>query len=168
MAKYSPLGDYLRTRSADSCTLSFAEIERIIDSPLPKSARQYATWWGNDKTHSHARAWIQVGWKARPAPNQIDPILFERILVDVFERHPGDHKGTTQVIVRNLDPRVVSNLKERAKRAGRSLEQELREILTLAARPSRSELLAEIDRIRAMLPGSVMDSTDILREDRSR
>ena len=128
----------------------------------------YATWWGNDNTHSHAKAWMQVGWRARPAPNQIDPILFERVLVDVFQRHPSDHQGTTQVIVRNLDPRVVSSLKERAKRAGRSLEQQLREILTRAARPGRAELLAEVDRIRAMSPPSVMDSTDILREDRSR
>ena len=96
------------------------------------------------------------------------PILFQRIQVDVFQRQSRSQKGTTQVIVRNLDPRVVSSLKERAKRAGRSLEQELRQILTRATRPSPDELLAEAARIRAMSPKSLIDSTDIIREDRSR
>jgi hypothetical protein len=33
-----------------------------------------------------------------------------------------------------------------------SLEQELRDVLTKAAKPSREGLLAEMDRIRAMTP----------------
>lgn len=45
--------------------------------------------------------------------------------------------------IRNLSPEVVERLKERAKRNGRSMEQEAREILgqRLAA---RSELLSEM------------------------
>jgi plasmid stability protein len=72
-----------------------------------------------------------------------------------------------QVIVRNLDDRVVARLKRRAKARGRRLEQELREILAEAAKPSRAELLTEIDRIRAMTPpGRRIDSTALIREDR--
>ena len=44
-----------------------------------------------------------------------------------------------QVIVRNLDDKVVAALKERAAGKGRALEQELRDILTDAAKPSRAE-----------------------------
>jgi plasmid stability protein len=57
-----------------------------------------------------------------------------------------------QVIVRNLDDDVIERHRSRAKARGLSLEQELREVLTKAARPSREELLAEMDRIRAMTP----------------
>lgn len=72
-----------------------------------------------------------------------------------------------QVIVRNLDDEVVARLKQRAQAHGRRLEQELREILTAAAKPTRAERLAEIDRIRAMTPpGPPIDSTAGIREDR--
>ena len=74
-----------------------------------------------------------------------------------------------QVLVRNLPDDVVDRLKKQAVRREHSLEQELREILTRAARPSRAELVAEIDRIRAMTPTTLQsDSTDILREERDR
>ena len=47
-----------------------------------------------------------------------------------------------QVIVRNLDVRVVAALKRKAKLHGCSLEQELRDILSRAARPSAGERAA--------------------------
>ncbi len=71
-----------------------------------------------------------------------------------------------QVIVRNLDDRVVRALKARAALHGRALEQELREILTRASKLSPEERLELVDRIRAMAPRSSMDSVDLIREDR--
>ncbi len=73
-----------------------------------------------------------------------------------------------QVIVRNLDDEVVVALKRRARRRGRSLEQELREILSRAARADRVGLVDEALRIRAMTPGCLSDSTALIREDRDR
>ena len=74
-----------------------------------------------------------------------------------------------QVIVRNLPDDVVARLKARASRQKRSLEQELREILSEAARPSREEILADIDRIRAMTPKVPQtDSAELIREERDR
>jgi plasmid stability protein len=57
-----------------------------------------------------------------------------------------------QVVIRNIDDRVLERLKVRAMVQRKSLEQSLRELLTEAARPSRAELLADLDRIRAMTP----------------
>ena len=57
-----------------------------------------------------------------------------------------------QVLIRNLDDEVIARLKARAAEQQTSFEQSLREILTEAARPSRAELLAELERIRAMTP----------------
>lgn len=74
-----------------------------------------------------------------------------------------------QVIIRNLDDSVVNALKRKAKSHRRSLEQELREMLNQAAKPVRDELVAEIDRIRAMTPPKIQtDSTELVREDRDR
>ncbi|MGQ0665068.1 MAG: FitA-like ribbon-helix-helix domain-containing protein, partial [Pseudomonadota bacterium] len=74
-----------------------------------------------------------------------------------------------QVIVRNLDDAVVAALKARAKRRGHSLERELREVLKAAARPTREQLLAEVQRVRAMTPPRQrIDIEKMIREDRSR
>ncbi len=75
------------------------------------------------------------------------------------------------VTVRNLDEKIVKNLKKQATANNRSLEAEVREILRQAAgRPSQVELLALADRIAAMTPKGVKqtDSAELLREDRDR
>ena len=68
-----------------------------------------------------------------------------------------------QVLVRNLEEEVVETLRRRAKAAGTSLEEFARRALREAARPSRAELLAEIDRIRAMSRPGDFDSLTELR-----
>jgi plasmid stability protein len=74
-----------------------------------------------------------------------------------------------QVLMRNLPDDVVARLKARAARARRSLEQELRDILVEAARPRRDEVLADMDRIRALTPQVPQtDSAELIREDRDR
>jgi plasmid stability protein len=72
-----------------------------------------------------------------------------------------------QVIVRALDDAVIASLKARARRHGRSLEKELRQILTRAARPTPEEKLALADRIRALTkPGAHPLAEDLVRADR--
>ncbi len=169
MTKYKPLAEYLSDRDGDSCTLTLAEIERILARPLPRSARTHAAWWGNDRTHSQARAWMEVGWRASPASRRLDAIAFCRVGASHLRAGVTGRDGATaQVIVRGLDPGVVDTLKRRAREAGRSLEAELRMILTRLALPDRRTLLAEADRIRAMTPGPLVDSTTLLRADRAR
>ena len=76
-----------------------------------------------------------------------------------------------QVVIRNIDDRVFERLKARAAAQRKPLEQSLRELLTEAARPNHPELLAELERIRAMtpppLPGSDYPTAEqLVREDR--
>ena len=55
--------------------------------------------------------------------------------------------------IRGLDDKVIENLKARARTRRHSLEAELREILSQAARqPLVLDPLAEADRIAAMTP----------------
>ncbi len=57
-----------------------------------------------------------------------------------------------QVLVRNLDDRLIAQLKRRAKSKGHSLEQELRDIIAAAAPLTPAERIALVRRIRALAP----------------
>lgn len=169
MGMYDPLREYLSGQRGDSCTLTFRDIEEIIGDSLPSSAKRannYKAWWANDRTHVQSASWIRAGWRTAGSPD----LEAERIR---FTRSPRPSRppriadaGPAQVIVRNLDAEVVAELKRRAKRNGRSLERELRLILTRAARPDRAALIAETDRIRAMTAGPLENSVSLLRQDR--
>jgi plasmid stability protein len=76
-----------------------------------------------------------------------------------------------QVVIRNIDDRVLDRLRARAVAQRKSLEQALRDLLTDAAKPSRAELLAELERIRAMTPPRLLGviyptAEELIREDR--
>jgi plasmid stability protein len=73
--------------------------------------------------------------------------------------------------IRNLDDKVIERLEMRAKNHRRSLEAELRDLLSHAAQqPLAIDALVEADRIAALTPKGVKqtDSVILLREDRSR
>ncbi len=74
------------------------------------------------------------------------------------------------VTVRNLDDAVVAALKERARANNRSLEGELRQILTDAVGPAgQVDLRALAERIAALTPDRPQtDSVGLLHEDRRR
>ena len=70
-----------------------------------------------------------------------------------------------QVLIRGVDDVVLQSLKERAAEHGRSLEAELRHVLTEAARQPRAALLRELADIRALTPaGSRTLAEDLVRE----
>jgi plasmid stability protein len=73
-----------------------------------------------------------------------------------------------QVLVRNLDERVVTALRRKAELRGHSLEQELRLALTAAARLTPEERRALAQRVRSLTPANVKqtDSAELIRQDR--
>ena len=74
-----------------------------------------------------------------------------------------------QVLIRDVMPEVVDKLKARARRNHRSLEAELRVIFEKAAEEPAVDMLAEVQRVRALFAGrSFDDSADLLRADRER
>jgi antitoxin FitA len=73
--------------------------------------------------------------------------------------------------IRDLDEKIVAKLKARAKSNNRSLEAELRELLSgiVKEQERRQRFLAKADRIAAMTPKvRQTDSVELLREDRRR
>ena len=75
-----------------------------------------------------------------------------------------------QLTVRNVPPAVVSALKARAARAGRSAEAEHRRILedALSGAPAAVDFFAEARARRIRLPAGEPDTTALLRRDRDR
>ncbi|MFN3657755.1 MAG: FitA-like ribbon-helix-helix domain-containing protein [Pseudolabrys sp.] len=70
------------------------------------------------------------------------------------------------ILVRNVDEETARRLKEKAKAEGASLSDAARELLKHGLKPSREELVKELDRIRGLSPYSDVDSTDLIRADR--
>lgn len=64
--KYTPLENFLRDipKHQMEATLTFEQIERIINDKLPPSASQYPAWWENHRgSHVEADAWLNTGWR---------------------------------------------------------------------------------------------------------
>ncbi|HVX80299.1 MAG TPA: hypothetical protein VHB23_02905 [Devosiaceae bacterium] len=60
--KYLPLRNLLQRQAAGLVTLTFEEIEGILGSPLPISARKHQAWWSaNVPRRSQDHAWIEAG-----------------------------------------------------------------------------------------------------------
>ena len=65
--KYTPLENYLRDlpERQREVTLSFQQIERILNAKLPSSAYEDRRWWDHETegNHINQRAWANAGWK---------------------------------------------------------------------------------------------------------
>ena len=68
-----------------------------------------------------------------------------------------------QLLVRNLDDEVIQRLKQRAELTGISLEQFLREILTVAAPLTPDEKVAISRRLRAAFSADDWDTHGAIR-----
>lgn len=66
--KYAPLAEYLRQLPAKTTeiTLTFSDVERIINDTLPDSAFDHRQWWENQNSGSHAPLWMAAGFKTGP------------------------------------------------------------------------------------------------------
>ncbi len=76
-----------------------------------------------------------------------------------------------QVLVRNLDEKVVVRLKKRAAHRGRSLQAEVKMILEEAAEEEATDFWKAADQIRDQLRRTgrtFSDSAALIREDRDR
>lgn len=62
-SKYQPLLEYLRRCEQGEVTLTFAEIELLINDTLPASAQINRAWWSNRSQGAlQASAWMEAGY----------------------------------------------------------------------------------------------------------
>lgn len=64
MAKYDLLSRYLEGQTKAEIPMEFWEIEQVLGSKLPPSARSHRAWWANEQfgSHVHCRSWLDAGY----------------------------------------------------------------------------------------------------------
>ena len=78
--KYEPLFDYLSVNQEQSVRRTFIEIERILGTALPGSARRHQAWWANARTsHPYAQSWIRAGFETYDLNLGSEKVSFRRI-----------------------------------------------------------------------------------------
>jgi hypothetical protein len=62
-SKYDPLRDHLAARRDVVVEMTLAEVDRLVDGGLPRSAYTYPAWWANEVggTHVQRHAWLDAG-----------------------------------------------------------------------------------------------------------
>ncbi|MES1200913.1 MAG: hypothetical protein ABUS57_05640 [Pseudomonadota bacterium] len=78
--KYEPLRAHLERRRGRAEMLTFEDIESIIGRTLPQSAEKHRAFWANDNEghHSHARAWMNAGYRVAYVDREQKVVRFER------------------------------------------------------------------------------------------
>jgi hypothetical protein len=80
VGKYEPLERFLKGRRPSRWRAGFREIEGLLGFKLPQSALKYPAWWSNDETgHSHARAWLDAGWRTEEVDLASRKLTFARV-----------------------------------------------------------------------------------------
>jgi hypothetical protein len=62
--KYQRLQEYFSRSKKRVETLTYADLERIIEGKLPQSAYHHRPWWVNSG-HPLSKTWTNVGWKVK-------------------------------------------------------------------------------------------------------
>ena len=107
-SKYQPLLEFLRDSNQDEVTLTFAEIEAIMNDTLPNSARSKRAWWSNrSKGALQSLAWMEAGYRVedvdlntqqvtfrnsaiKPKVQRVDDtVLWNSELIKALRRHMG-------------------------------------------------------------------------------
>ncbi|MDE3116214.1 MAG: hypothetical protein KGL26_11485, partial [Pseudomonadota bacterium] len=79
MSKYEPLGTYLREQGTELVRMTFAQIERIVGTKLPKS-RQHPAWWSNSTSNNvMTQVWLDAGYRTEQVDVAHERLVFRRI-----------------------------------------------------------------------------------------
>lgn len=94
MSRYDALGAFLQQSGVESITLSFSELEHILQNPLPPSALKHREWWANGG-HSQAKSWLAAGYRVNQV-NQADRFVrFNKTEVPSAQRNAVSNPSST-------------------------------------------------------------------------
>ncbi len=77
MSKYDPLTKYLNANSQARVPMTFAQLENLLEFPLPPSARRHRSWWSNNPQNNVAtRAWVVAGYGTEDVEIEGEELVF--------------------------------------------------------------------------------------------
>ncbi len=99
MSKYDPLREHLARLEDVVWAAKLGEVEAILGSGLPKSAREHRTWWANSGgSLVHQNAWLDAGWRVERTDLPRDVVVFRRLRIggtSLAGSRRGDGNGRT-------------------------------------------------------------------------
>jgi hypothetical protein len=96
IGKYQKLCHHLANLNGEEWRASFEDIEEILGRKLPRSARQYAAWWSNGRSESHAMAWLRAGWRTSDLNLTGETVRFQRAGHSTLEVARTDGSASSQ------------------------------------------------------------------------
>ena len=83
MSKYDSLGKYLERNNSNRITLTFTELEKILEFKLPNYLRQHeAGWYGTAEgspTHVQKRVWQSAGYQVETVSLTREIVTFKKV-----------------------------------------------------------------------------------------
>ncbi|HLO28289.1 MAG TPA: DUF4268 domain-containing protein [Anaerolineales bacterium] len=111
--RYAALADWLQSQpgKVDQVQLSFNQIEEIINTDLPASARNHRAWWANDSVgHTHSQLWLEAGWRTTYVNLSEGKITFSRIrerekaYITFFSKLLDEFRKKSDFPIRDISP----------------------------------------------------------------
>ena len=98
VSKYAGLEGHLKFRAAftDTVKLSFARIDGLIGSNLPMNAYRDLTWWSNESSSAHAKAWLNAGWDVQEVNLKEGFAVFKKVRKVTFKKSRNSKLEITQ------------------------------------------------------------------------
>jgi DNA-binding XRE family transcriptional regulator len=90
-SKYQPLLEFLRGSNQSEVILTFAEIEALMNNPLPDSAKSKRAWWSNrSKGALQASAWMEAGYRVEDVALDGQRVTFRKPTTGYQVQRVGD------------------------------------------------------------------------------
>lgn len=90
-SKYWSLFDHLRRNQQDELTMTFSEIETLLGSDLPPSARSHRGWWSNRSVGAvQAAAWMEAGYHVEEIDLEEESVTFHKPSLDYEVQREGN------------------------------------------------------------------------------
>ena len=90
-SKYFPLYSYLQEQAGAPIVLTLTEIERLLGTTLPNSARVRAGWWSNRSSGAtQAAAWMGAGYHVVAVDLENETIRFDKAVLSYTVEKSGD------------------------------------------------------------------------------
>jgi DNA-binding transcriptional regulator YiaG len=118
-SKYQPLLEFLRDSNQDDVTLTFAEIEALMNDSLPDSARSKRAWWSNRGQGAlQASAWMEAGYRVEDVDLDSQRVTFRRPTSKPKAQRVGDTALWNSELIKELRLHMGLTQAEFAKQLG--------------------------------------------------
>ncbi len=117
--KYWPLFNQLQQSGQDEVTLSFSEIEQLLGSPLPGSARKSRAWWSNRSSGTvQASAWMEAGYNTENLDLKQEQVTFRKPVRVYKVERKGDTVLWDGELIKGLRHHLGMNQAQLAEKLG--------------------------------------------------